>query len=37
MPVTGASAATKWMLGGAVALILGGLGAIIALRRKEVQ
>lgn len=37
MPVTGASSATKWMLGGAVALILGGLGAIIALRRKEVQ
>lgn len=37
MPVTGASSATKWMLGGAVALILGGLGAIITLRRKEVQ
>ena len=37
MPVTGASSATKWMLGGAVALILGGIGAIIALRRKEVQ
>lgn len=35
MPVTGASSATKWMLGGAVALILGGVGAIIALRRKE--
>ena len=37
MPVTGASSATKWMLGGAVALILGGLGAIITLRRKEAQ
>lgn len=37
MPVTGASSATKWMLGGAVALILGGVGAIIALRRKEAQ
>lgn len=35
MPVTGASSATKWMLGGAAVLIAGGLGAIIALRRKE--
>lgn len=37
MPVTGASSATKWMLGGAAILIAGGVGAIIALRRKEVQ
>lgn len=35
MPVTGASSATKWMLGGAAVLILSGLSAIFYVRRKE--